>query len=306
MSYVPFDDRERIVREAAERWAPRGRCHPVRRRDHLQPSLRGGHPRPPRPARVRLRDRQRPRLRRLAVSRRPGRGRGSRADRSPRSSAPYFDEVSGRSDPACSTRSATSTSSSATSSRTFSGRPGGGAGALRAAPPAPHRLGHGAGAQHERLAPGGRRDVPVGRRRRALPGARGHRTLRPAPMPTGMRPLRKWPRGGVSCRRRRGDSPRLPSAEAGRVAVALPDRVAGAPAARHLTGGSVVMTIDDAAIERLVAEARRGMTLGVRMIFDQYHEPVYRFIASRVQRPIGRGGPDAARLRQGPGSAAAL
>ena len=45
------------------------------------------------------------------------------------------------------------------------------------------------------------------------------------------------------------------------------------------------MTIDDAAIERLVAEARSGDEWAFGMIFDHYHESVYRFIASRVQRP---------------------
>jgi RNA polymerase sigma-70 factor (ECF subfamily) len=45
------------------------------------------------------------------------------------------------------------------------------------------------------------------------------------------------------------------------------------------------MTIDDAAIERLVAEAQSGDEWAFAMIFDHYHESVYRFIASRVQRP---------------------
>jgi RNA polymerase sigma-70 factor, ECF subfamily len=45
------------------------------------------------------------------------------------------------------------------------------------------------------------------------------------------------------------------------------------------------MTLDDAAIERLVAEARDGDPWAFGMIFDHYHELVYRFIASRVQRP---------------------
>ena len=45
------------------------------------------------------------------------------------------------------------------------------------------------------------------------------------------------------------------------------------------------MTIDDAAIERLVAEARAGDEWAFGMIFDHYHEAVYRFIASRVHRP---------------------
>jgi RNA polymerase sigma-70 factor (ECF subfamily) len=45
------------------------------------------------------------------------------------------------------------------------------------------------------------------------------------------------------------------------------------------------MTIDDAAIERLVVEARDGDTWAFGVIFDQYHDSVYRFIASRVHRP---------------------
>ena len=45
------------------------------------------------------------------------------------------------------------------------------------------------------------------------------------------------------------------------------------------------MTIDDAAIERLVAEAQRGDAWAFGMIFDHYHESIYRFIASRVHRP---------------------
>src|SRR5512134_3717392 len=45
------------------------------------------------------------------------------------------------------------------------------------------------------------------------------------------------------------------------------------------------MTIDDVAIERLVAEAQSGDEWAFGLIFDHFHEPVYRFIASRVQRP---------------------
>ena len=45
------------------------------------------------------------------------------------------------------------------------------------------------------------------------------------------------------------------------------------------------MTIDDAAIERLVAEAQSGDAWAFGLIFDHYHEPIYRFIASRVHRP---------------------
>ena len=45
------------------------------------------------------------------------------------------------------------------------------------------------------------------------------------------------------------------------------------------------MTIDDAAIERLVAEAQQGDSWAFGVIFDHYHESIYRFIASRVHRP---------------------
>ena len=45
------------------------------------------------------------------------------------------------------------------------------------------------------------------------------------------------------------------------------------------------MTLDDAAIERLVAEARDGDPWAFGMLFDHYHDRIYRFIASRVQRP---------------------
>jgi RNA polymerase sigma-70 factor, ECF subfamily len=45
------------------------------------------------------------------------------------------------------------------------------------------------------------------------------------------------------------------------------------------------MTTDDAALERLVEEARGGDAEAFAAIFDRYHEPVYRFIASRIHRP---------------------
>ena len=45
------------------------------------------------------------------------------------------------------------------------------------------------------------------------------------------------------------------------------------------------MTIDDAAIERLVEQARAGDAEAFGQLFDHYHEPVYRFVASRVARP---------------------
>jgi RNA polymerase sigma-70 factor, ECF subfamily len=45
------------------------------------------------------------------------------------------------------------------------------------------------------------------------------------------------------------------------------------------------MHIDDAAIERLVTDSQRGDAWAFGMIFDHYHEAIYRFIASRVHRP---------------------
>jgi RNA polymerase sigma-70 factor (ECF subfamily) len=45
------------------------------------------------------------------------------------------------------------------------------------------------------------------------------------------------------------------------------------------------VTVDDAALERLVAAARSGDADAFGRIFDHYHDPVYRYIASRVKRP---------------------
>ncbi len=45
------------------------------------------------------------------------------------------------------------------------------------------------------------------------------------------------------------------------------------------------MTLDDSAIERLVQEARAGDAWAFGLLFDHYHLPVYRYIASRVHRP---------------------
>src|SRR3954451_10352569 len=45
------------------------------------------------------------------------------------------------------------------------------------------------------------------------------------------------------------------------------------------------MTADDAALERLVEEAKGGDAEAFAAIFDRFHEPVYRFIASRIHRP---------------------
>ena len=45
------------------------------------------------------------------------------------------------------------------------------------------------------------------------------------------------------------------------------------------------MTLDDAAIERLVDEARAGDAWAFGRLFDHYHLQVYRFVVSRVRRP---------------------
>jgi len=45
------------------------------------------------------------------------------------------------------------------------------------------------------------------------------------------------------------------------------------------------VTLDDAAIERLVDEARAGDAWAFGRLFDHYHLQVYRFVASRVRRP---------------------
>jgi RNA polymerase sigma-70 factor (ECF subfamily) len=43
--------------------------------------------------------------------------------------------------------------------------------------------------------------------------------------------------------------------------------------------------MDDEALERLVTDAKRGNPGAFGRLFDEFHEPVYRFIASRVNRP---------------------
>ena len=45
------------------------------------------------------------------------------------------------------------------------------------------------------------------------------------------------------------------------------------------------MSLDETAIERLVQEARSGDAWAFGLLFDHYHLPVYRYIASRVHRP---------------------
>jgi RNA polymerase sigma-70 factor (ECF subfamily) len=46
------------------------------------------------------------------------------------------------------------------------------------------------------------------------------------------------------------------------------------------------MTHDDQALERLVELARRGDAEAFGRLFDHFHEPVYRFVVSRVRRPV--------------------
>ena len=45
------------------------------------------------------------------------------------------------------------------------------------------------------------------------------------------------------------------------------------------------MTIDDEAVERLVAAAKAGEPEAFGSLFDVYYGPVYRYVASRVGRP---------------------
>jgi RNA polymerase sigma-70 factor (ECF subfamily) len=45
------------------------------------------------------------------------------------------------------------------------------------------------------------------------------------------------------------------------------------------------MSLDDAAIERFVQEAKSGDADAYGQLFDHYHEPIYRYVASRVHRP---------------------
>jgi RNA polymerase sigma-70 factor, ECF subfamily len=45
------------------------------------------------------------------------------------------------------------------------------------------------------------------------------------------------------------------------------------------------MSLDDAAIERLVNEAQAGDAWAFGRLFDHFHLPIYRYVASRVRRP---------------------
>ena len=46
----------------------------------------------------------------------------------------------------------------------------------------------------------------------------------------------------------------------------------------------MVLSLDEAAIERLVKEARAGERWAFAQLFEHFHEPVFRFVMSRVQR----------------------
>ncbi len=45
------------------------------------------------------------------------------------------------------------------------------------------------------------------------------------------------------------------------------------------------MSLDDAAIELFVQQAKSGDAEAFGQLFDHYHEPIYRYVASRVYRP---------------------
>src|SRR3974377_1005595 len=54
--------------------------------------------------------------------------------------------------------------------------------------------------------------------------------------------------------------------------------------------------MDDATVDRLVEEARQGNLQAFGAIFDVYHAPVYRFVASRVGSPSAAEGLTAPRF----------
>src|SRR6266536_1155241 len=45
------------------------------------------------------------------------------------------------------------------------------------------------------------------------------------------------------------------------------------------------MSLDDAAIELFVQQAKSGDAEAFGQLFDHYHEPIYRYVASRAYRP---------------------
>ena len=117
-AYATFEDRERIVREAAERWADRGVAIRFGVEITCTSRVRGRDPRPPRRATPTTSSSARSTS--TATRRTPAEHvAGWVAGRSlAEIVAPYFDEVAAGARTGCSTRSATSTSSSATSRRT--------------------------------------------------------------------------------------------------------------------------------------------------------------------------------------------
>ena len=156
-------DRERDVREAAERWADRGRRDPVRRRDHLRAratrTRSGTTSAPP----ARLRHRQRPHQRGLAVqgvaTSRPGsRGRSLRGDRG----ALLRRGDRRRPGPGCSTRIGhLDFVKRYLVPHVTAGRPRRGARSCTSRPARARRDRHGAGGQRLRPAPAAARDVPA-------------------------------------------------------------------------------------------------------------------------------------------------
>ena len=168
-----FAERERYVREAADRWADRGRGHPVRRRDHL------GQPRGP--GRSATTWRATPTTsssaRCTSIATRRTRRRTSPAGSPDAPSPRSWSRTSRRSWPAA--RSGLfdvmghiDFVKRFLAPHVTAGGPCRRAGAVRADPARPRRERHGPGAEHERAALAGRGDVPVGGRGRPLPRAR--------------------------------------------------------------------------------------------------------------------------------------
>ena len=156
--YTTFEDRERIVRGAAERWGPQGVADPLRRRADLRPLVGGRHPRPPGPPRLRLHDRIGPRSGRLAVPPAPRRrlGRGPVAGRDRR--ALLRRGRGGCPVGAVRCHRPHRRRQALPLPARQAGRLRGRAGALRADPARPRRERHGARGQHQRPALRDRRD----------------------------------------------------------------------------------------------------------------------------------------------------
>ncbi len=198
----PFEDRERAVREAAERWATRGvairfgveitydRRWDADIRDHLARHtydfvIGSVHV-----------------FARLALSPLPGLRVVGGRERCPRSSSRTSARSRRPPGRACSTPSATLTSSSASSTRTSCGRARRSPRALRADPAGPGRIGTALEVNTSWPPPGSPRDVPLGGHRGVVPRAgrtRRDRRLRCAP--AGL--IRIWLGRGYAPRPRR-------------------------------------------------------------------------------------------------------